>query len=250
MRRFPAALVLVTFALAGCAPQQGTPQPAPSASGPASTSTAATGAPAAPTPSNVPSTQAPTVPGNAEEKWTTFTTADGAMAFDLPAAWSVKDPAGELAEGGGAYAEVRNQAGKVMATLRTNMAIGSSCTQKYPYEVLDTADLPALAQDGVVPQFAFETRGNAGTPVPPGVQAAGYGITSGPMPSGPDACPILHFFHWPPNSAMFGAFYDPANNATPGDPSLPYPELAKKYRETAEYADIRRMITSLRPVAK
>ena len=172
------------------------------------------------------------------------------MAFDLPPAWSAKDPAGELAEGGGAYAEVRNQAGKVMATLRTNMAIGSSCTQKYPYEVLDTADLPALGQNGAVPQFAFETRGNAGTPGPPGVQAAGYGITSGPLPSGPDACPILHFFRWPPNSAMFGAFYDPANNATPGDPSLPYPELAKKYRETAEYADIRKMITSLRPVAK
>jgi len=172
------------------------------------------------------------------------------MVFDLPAAWSVKDPAGELAEGGGAYAEVRNKGGRVMATLRTNMAIGSSCTQKYPYEVLDTADLPALAQDGVVPQFAFETRGYAGTPGPPGVQAAGYGITSGPMPSGPEACPILHFFRWPPNSAMFGAFYDPANNATPGDPSLPYPELAKKYRETAEYADIREMITSLRPVAR
>ncbi len=172
------------------------------------------------------------------------------MAFDLPAAWSVKDPAGQLPEGGGVYAEVRNQAGKVMATLRTNMAIGSSCTQKYPYQVLDTADLPALAQDGAVPQLIFETRGNAGMPGPPGVQAAGYGITSGPMPSGPDACPILHFFRWPPTSAMFGAFYDPANNATPGDPSLPYLEQARKYRDTAEYADIKKMITSLRPVAK
>jgi len=170
------------------------------------------------------------------------------MAFDLPAAWSVRDPAGELAEGGGAYAEVRNQAGKVMATLRTNMAIGSSCTQKYPYEVLDSADVPELSRDGVVPQFVFETRGNAVTPGPPGVQAAGYGITSGPPPTGPSACPIIHFFRWPPNSAMFGAFYDPENNATPGDPSLPYQELAKKYRETAEYADIKQMITSLRPV--
>lgn len=159
MRRFPAALVLVALALAGCAQQQDSPQPGPSASGAASTSATATGAPAAPTPSNVPSTQMPTAPGNAGEQWTTFTTADGTMAFDLPAAWSAKDPAGELAEGGGVYAEVRNQVGKVMATLRTNMAIGSSCTQKYPYDVLDTAELPALAQDGAAPQFAFETRG-------------------------------------------------------------------------------------------
>lgn len=170
------------------------------------------------------------------------------MAFDLPAAWSVTDPAGELPDGGGAFAEVRNQAGKLMATLRTNMATGSSCTQKYPYDVLDTVDIPELAQGGAVPQFIFETRGNAATPGPPDTPAAGYGITSGPAPSGPAAFPIFQFFRWPPNAAMFGAFYDPANNATPGDPSVPYLELARKYRETAEYADIKQMITSLRPV--
>lgn len=194
----------------------------------------------------LPGERGDSTPGTAG--WTTVQTADHTMAFDLPAAWSVTDPAGELPEGGGVFAEVRNQAGKLMATLRTNMAIGSSCTQKYPYEVLDAAGIPELALEGVVPQFVFETRGDAGTPGPPGVQAAGYGITSGPDPTGPSACPILHFFRWPPTSAMFGAFYDPRNNTTPGDPSLPYPELAKKYRETAEYADIRQMITSLRPV--
>lgn len=170
------------------------------------------------------------------------------MAFDLPAAWSVKDPAGELAEGGGAFAEVRNQAGKVMATLRTNMATGSTCTERYPYEVLDRADIPVLVQGGVVPQFVFETRANAAAPGMYRTPAAGYGITSGPPPSGPDACPIFQFFRWPPNAAMFGASYDPEINATPGDQSLPYLELARKYRDTAEYADIKRMITSLRPV--
>ncbi|MDQ0662859.1 hypothetical protein QFZ35_001357 [Arthrobacter ulcerisalmonis] len=169
------------------------------------------------------------------------------MAFDLPAAWHVKDPAGELAEGGGAFAEVRNQAGKVMATLRTNMATGSTCTERYPYEVLDSAGIPVLVQGGVVPQFVFETRGNAATPGLYSTPAAGYGITSGPAASGPDACPIFQFFRWPPNAAMFGASYDPDNNATPGDPSLPYLELARKYRDTAEYADIKKMITSLRP---
>ena len=169
------------------------------------------------------------------------------MAFDVPAAWSVKDPAGELAEGGGAFAEVRNRAGKVMATLRTNMATGSTCTERYPYEVLDSVDIPALAQGSVVPEFIFETRGNAAAPGPPNTPAAGYGITSGPVPGGPGACPIFQFFRWPPNAAMFGASYDPSNNAAPGDPSLPYLEQARKYRDTAEYADIKRMITSLRP---
>ena len=46
---------------------------------------------------------------------------------------------------------------------------------------------------------------------------------------------------------MFGAFYNPENNVTPGAASLPYLEQAKKYMESAEYRDIRRMITSLRP---
>ncbi len=170
------------------------------------------------------------------------------MAFDLPADWRVKDPAGELAEGGGAFAEVRNQAGKFMATLRTNMATGSTCTERYPYEILDTVDVPALVQGGVVPEFVFESRANAQTPGLYSTPAAGYGITSGPAASGPDACPIFQFFRWPPNAAMFGASYDPNNNATPGDQSLPYLELARKYRGTAEYSDIRKMITSLRPV--
>jgi hypothetical protein len=46
---------------------------------------------------------------------------------------------------------------------------------------------------------------------------------------------------------MFGAFYNPANNETPGDDALPYLEKAKKYADTPEYQDIKRMITSLRP---
>ncbi|WP_240472000.1 hypothetical protein [Pseudarthrobacter phenanthrenivorans] len=239
------AVVLLSAAfLAGCTPQPETGQPAPSSPG---TATAPMTPTPTPPPSQVPSPAPVTEAGNPAAAWTTFTTADGTMAFDLPSAWRVKDPAGELAEGGGAFAEVRNQAGKVMATLRTNMATGSTCTERYPYDILDTADIPVLVQDGVVPQFVFETRKNSAARGTYRTPAAGYGITSGPAASGPDACPIFQFFRWPPNAAMFGASYDPGNNATPGDPSLPYLDLAKKYRDTAEYADIRRMITSLRP---
>lgn len=46
---------------------------------------------------------------------------------------------------------------------------------------------------------------------------------------------------------MFGAFYSPENNVTPGAESLSYLEQAKKYAQTPEYRDIKRMITSLRP---
>ena len=81
-------------------------------------------------------------PRPASAAWTSFTTADGQLTFDHPAAWSVKDPAGELPEGGGAFAEVTNEAGKPLAMLRTNMAVGSTCLDRYPYSVLDSEELP------------------------------------------------------------------------------------------------------------
>lgn len=227
--------VLLTLLLAGCAPQSG-----PASNGsppPTATVTVAETATRAPVPSET-----------GDSSWATFTTADGTLAFDHPAGWTVQDPAGELAEGGGAFAEVRNEAGKPLATLRTNMATGSTCMEKYPYQVLETEELPALAREGMVPRFIYETRGTATEPGPEGTPAAAYGITSGPPSAGDAACAIFQFFTWPPNAAMFGAFYNPENNQTPGDQSLPYLELAKNYAETPEFQDIKRMITSLQPV--
>lgn len=243
------AAVLVALLLAGCGPQAGPPTStsgSPSDSMTSATATATTSP--TPTPSQTPTAAGtPSATGTRAALWTTYTTADGQLIFDLPAAWSVKDPAGELAEGGGAFAEITNQAGKPLATLRTNMATGSTCTERFPYSVLESQELPALMQNGQTPRFVFETRGNATAPGPADTPAAAYGITSVPAPSGDSACAIFHFFTWPPNAAMFGAFYNPANNQTPGDASLPYLEKAKKYAETAEYRDIKRMITSLRP---
>jgi hypothetical protein len=196
---------------------------------------------------------APSAPGSAEATdsapavWTTYTTAAGDLAFDLPSTWNVKDPAGELAEGGGAFAEVSSEDGRLLATLRTNMATGSTCTEKYPYSVLESQELPQLAQHGTVPRYTFETRGNSAASGPPDTPAAAYGITSAPLPEGDSACYMFHFFTWPPNAATFGAFYNPELNLTPGDPSLPYLEKARLYFGTPEYQDIKRMVTSLRP---
>jgi hypothetical protein len=249
----PAALLLACLLpaclLVGCGQEAGPPGPS---------SETASDLPASVTPTSPPGstqtsaeTKGPEASGGSipSAAWTTYTTADGQLVFDLPATWSVEDPAGELPEGGGAFAEITNPAGKPLATLRTNMAIGSSCTDRYPYSVLDSQDLTALTLKGATPRYLFETRGTPTVPGPADTPAAAYGIASGPPPSGDSACPILHFFTWPPSSAMFGAFYNPENNETPGDDSLPYLEKAKIYMETAEYRDIKRMITSLRPAS-
>lgn len=229
--------ILMALLLAGCGPQAG-PTASPS---PTVTSATTTAMPTA--------TVSPSVTGTApaSDAWTVYTTADGQLTFEHPAAWSVRDPAGELPEGGGAFAEVTNQAGKPLATLRTNMATGSTCLERFPYEVLESEELTLLAQGGAAPRFVFETRGNDAAPGPADTPAAAYGITSVPAPAGDSACAIFHFFTWPPTAAMFGAFYNPGNNVTPGAELLPYLEQAKKYAATPEYKDIKRMITSLRP---
>lgn len=233
---FPAAVALL---LAGCGPQTG--PTATLSPGPTGTSGTTTEMPtAAVSPSA-------TVTAPASAAWSSYTTADGQLMFEHPASWSVRDPAGELPEGGGAFAEVTNQAGKPLATLRTNLATGSTCLERFPYEVLESEELPQLAQAGVAPRYVFETRGNQAAPGPADTPAAAYGITSVPPPTGDSACAIFHFFTWPPTAAMFGAFYSPGNNVTSGAESLPYLEQARKYAETPEYRDIRRMITSLRP---
>ena len=262
MKRFGRLLpatFLVGFAIAGCGLQSGPPTTTPGTASATSTapSATATSAPPAVSPGTVSpgasspgassSDAQPTDSAAAGQGWTTFTTADGELAFDLPTAWSVQDPAGELPDGGGAFAEVSNAAGKPLATLRTNMATGSTCTEKYPYSVLEWQELPALTQKGIAPRFIYETRGDANAPGPADTPAAAYGITSGPPASGDTACAIFQFFTWPPTAAMFGAFYNPENNQTPGGESRPYLEQARLYMDTAEYHDIKRMITSLRP---
>ncbi|ACL41235.1 conserved hypothetical protein [Pseudarthrobacter chlorophenolicus A6] len=230
-------LVLTAVAVGGCGGQQASP--------PMATATVTGTVPASTVPPGPATTTAAPAPAKTALK--TFTTADGQLAFDHPAGWSVRDPAGELPEGGGAFAEVTNEAGKPLATLRTNMATGSICTEKYPFEEFESQQLPALAQAGTVPRFVYESRGNSSAPGPANTPAAAYGITVSAAPAGDLACPIFQFFTWPPTAAMFGAFYSPENNTTPGAENLPYLEQARKYMDTTEYQDIRRMITSLRP---
>jgi len=246
MRRsvWPGAAVLLSASLlTACGGPAAQPQATPSGT------TSTTSEPAAPTsPTTTAATMTPTASAPASASlWTTYTTAAGDLAFDLPSTWNIKDPAGELAEGGGAFAEVTNEDGRLLATLRTNMATGSTCTEKYPYSVLKSQEMPQLAQYGTVPRYTFETRGNSTAAGPPDTPAAAYGITTAPLPEGDSACYMFHFFNWPPNAATFGAFYNPELNLTPGDASLPYLEKAKLYAGTQEYREIKRMITSLRP---
>ncbi len=198
------------------------------------------------TPGNPPTSAAPP----SSSGWKTFTTSDGTLSFDYPAAWTVKDPAGK-APLGGEFVDVVNAAGKQMAALRTNIVTGAECGDQQPYLLIDSQPMQALAEPGTAdqrpPRYVFEARGDfsAAKPSPPTI--ASYGITMMPEETGPTSCPMFQLFLWPPSGALFGQVYDPAMNTTPGDPGLPYLEKAKLYATTAEYQDVKKMITSLRP---
>ena len=191
-------------------------------------------------------TSSPGTPAPTAANWETFKTPDGQLQFDHPAEWTVKDRGAEAAPGG-VFLEVLNAGGKSLATLRTNVVTGSECTQRIPYSVLDLMPLPALAQAGVTPQFIFELRLYPAEKDPMKANVMAYGISSAPKPSGPDACPIFHFFTWPPSGASFGGVYNPFDTTPGNEPHVDTPEA---YLETAEYHDIKKMITSLRPVGQ
>jgi hypothetical protein len=230
------ASVCAAALLVACAPQQTSPE----ASAPAATASSASGTQGT-------SGTAPASPSQpASGDWKKYTTTDGQLAFDYPAEWTVADRAAEAAPGG-VFVEVLAATGKSIATLRTNMVTGAECTEKYPCSLIDSEDLPALEQAGQTPRFVFEGRAIASASDPAQSNPLAYGITSAPEPSGPTACPIFHFFTWPPSGAMFGGVYNPFDT-TPGNP--PNVDTPQAYTETAEYKDLRKMITSLRPAGK
>ncbi|RJT79053.1 hypothetical protein D6T63_10455 [Arthrobacter cheniae] len=142
------------------------------------------------------------------------------------------------------FVVVNDAAGRQLATLQTNLVTASVCTEKVPYSVINSEPLPALAQAGETPTFRFESRTNPYATDPVKMVTFAYGITSSPDPTGPDACPIAHFFTWPPSGAAFGGIYDPFDTS-PGRPM--HVDTPEVYAETEEYQKIRAMITSLRP---
>ena len=235
MRRWGSSAAVLAAVCAATLAACASPAAAPSTSSPP-------GAAATATPGATEVTASPSSADPSDADWKTFTTSDGQLTFDYPAEWSIKDPAGEPASGG-VFVEVTNEAGKSMATLRTNMVTGAECTVKQPYAVYESEPLPALEQNGSVPRFVFEARSDTAQTDPLKIDAFGYGITSAPEPTGADACPMFHFFAWPPSGAMFGGVYNPFDT-TPGNPM--HADTPEVYATTSEFQDIRKMITSLR----
>ncbi|MEO5320220.1 hypothetical protein PV761_16745 [Arthrobacter sp. CC3] len=225
----------LAFLLVACGP----PASSPSTTSPAATATptASTTATTSPT-----ATASPSASSTPEAGWKSYTTADG-LAFDYPEDWKITEKAGDAAPGG-VFLNITNANGKNLADLRTNMVTGSECTVKQPFGVYESVPLPALEQSGSVPRYTFETRTDTTATDPKLMTLFAYGITTAPEPTGTEACPIFHFFTWPPSGAMFGGVYDPFDTTPGNEMHVDTPEV---YMGTQEYKNIKKMLTSLRP---
>jgi hypothetical protein len=229
----------LAFLLAACGP----PASSPSTSSAAATTTATATSTASPATSASPTTATTTsASSTAEAGWKSHTTADG-LTFTYPEDWKITDKAAEAAPGG-VFLKITNANGKNLAELRTNMVTGAECTVKQPYGVYETQPLPALEQKGTVPRYVFETRTDTTATDPKLMTLFAYGITTAPEPTGTEACPIFHFFNWPPSGAMFGGVYDPFDTTPGNEMHVDTPEV---YMGTQEYKNIKKMITSLKP---
>jgi len=228
----------LAFLLAACGPPASSPSttsPGPTVTSTASPTTATTSASATVTAS-------PSASSTPEAGWKSYTTADG-LTFDYPEDWKITDKAADAAPGG-VFLNITNANGKNLADLRTNMVTGAECTVKQPYGVYETQPLPALEQNGTVPRYVFETRTDTTATDPKLMTLFAYGITTAPEPTGTEACPIFHFFNWPPSGAMFGGVYNPFDTTPGNEMHVDTPEV---YMGTQEYKNIKKMITSLKP---
>ncbi|MET1021454.1 MAG: hypothetical protein ABWX69_04560 [Arthrobacter sp.] len=266
-RRWPWAAAVVALAVAAVAGSvavagnMGSVTPAPAA---ASTPPAATTAPAAATPPSAavastasvpPSASATPPPSDAATPpsgaWQSFTSADGKVSFDYPAAWNVSTPAG-AADSGAVDVDVANEAGMVVASLYLGAAggLGGACQGAVPYAVLDSVEvgLPYQPSKGsVTPRFAFRALQEADR------VTASFGLTDSPAGQNGTTCMFHNVVNGAPGTPTY-TFAD-AFQVRAGDPeeipgregakSFPSMDAARAYMQTPEYLNARRMISSL-----
>lgn len=214
-----------------------TPSPASPSSQPAGPA-----ATAAVTPSSTPAPPA--------DQWRTYTSSNGKVSFEHPAAWSVATPPGAF---GDVDVDVSDEAGMVVASLHLGPAggFGGACQGPVPYTVLDTVevDLPYQPSKGsVTPRFAFRALQETDR------VTASYGLTSTPAGQNGTTCMFYNMVIGPAETPAY-TFAD-AFQVRAGDPedipgrkgakAFASMDAARAYMDTPEYLHAKRMITSLR----
>ncbi|MDQ0756844.1 hypothetical protein [Arthrobacter sp. B3I4] len=267
-RRWPWAVAGVAIALAAVgggvalAGNMRSSDPAPAAaSSPAGTAPATSAAIATTTPSSTittppavtptaSATSAAASPSPSAGTWQTFTSADGKVTFNYPAAWHASQAAGDT---GSVDVDVADEAGVVVASLHSGPTggLGGACEGPVPYTVLDSVelDLPYQPTKGsITPRFTFRALQETDH------VTTSYGLTSFAAGQNGTACMFNNAVSAPVGSPLFsfadtfqvtaGMTDETANHK--GAKKFPSLDAARAYMQTPEYLNAKRMITSLK----
>ncbi|MFP3462182.1 hypothetical protein R5O87_15150 [Arthrobacter globiformis] len=229
----------------------GTLVSAPEPAGPVAPSPSESTVSATPTPTatrTAGATPTPTATG-APATWTTFTDATGQATFEHPLGWKVSQEPQTIDGGQYNIVEMKNAAGKNMATLRLvyDVTGGPVCPDPKPYQTLDSVvvDIPQKAaklREHPQGPSAFVFRVIQGDKV--------YGslaLADGDLAPQPTTCGLYNGILGPDNVpiAQFGdAVWLTADGR---DAPLTFGSVAeaKAYMGTQEYRDVKRMLISL-----
>lgn len=175
--------------------------------------------------------------------WPNYTTADGALSFEYPPSWQVTELAALANDpAGGVSLQVADGSGRVLARLDTGIIADLSCTtaaEPGAYAEYEAVPMPELGSaQGTEQRFVYRSLAPAGERA----AQATYAVVSGRQQAG--QCGLFDFFTLTASSGgRFAGEYLPG--ADTGD-ARAYLEGAERYRESDEYRDIKRMLTSLR----
>ncbi|MBT2531715.1 hypothetical protein J7E83_06190 [Arthrobacter sp. ISL-48] len=263
-----AALLIAGGLAAGCS-NQGNAQPswtaqpdtsaAASSAGSTGTPGSAASDPAAGAATAGPTTGGPTTapaspgPGATASAWKTFSDPGKTVSFELPEEWiaqSLSPEEGTLA--GALRIEVKKQDGTFVAALRTGLPPSASeCAEaaRRPYTVVSSVpvEVPALAGEGTIaPHVVFR--------VIQGYRYFGsYGITNIVGGADGQACELRNVVRGPDGKGDYsfgdvGALkaFAPDEKVAPAKAYDTLDQAAKYVAESAEFANVQRMLMSLK----
>ncbi|MGN7252535.1 hypothetical protein [Arthrobacter sp. SAFR-014] len=193
-------------------------------------------------------TPAPPPPA-AAVSWTTFTDATGQATFEHPLGWTVAQTPATIAGGSYNIVEVKNAAGKTVATLRLvyEATGGPVCPVPKPFQTLDSVVVDIQQKAAKLREHprgpsAFVFRVIQGDKV--------YGslaLTDGDLAQQTTTCGLYNGILGPDN-VPFAQFGDTLWLTADGkDAPLAFDSVAeaKAYMGTQEYRDLKRMLISL-----
>lgn len=217
-------------------------------------SPAATATASAKSTSTAPAAPSSTGPAAASGAWRTFTSADGKVSFEYPAAWRVSTLAGP-AGGPDIEVGVSDAAGIGLASLHygpSGAGLGGGCQNPVPYSVLDSMELAlpynTAGADTIPPRFVFRALQEADR------VTASYGITGSVAGKDGTSCMVYNVVSGPAESPFY-YFADTLevrsgsseqNGNRKGAKTFASLDEARAYMQTPEYMNAKRMITSLK----